>query len=131
LPLLLSIARGRVSDTIRHHWKSRFPACNLRRRNEAVATDTVFSYTPAIDSGVKAAQLFVGCSSLVADFNPVKTEKELVNALEDNICEQGAMDKLISNCACAEASMRIKDILRDLVISEWHSKPYHENQNFA
>ena len=53
-------ARGRVSDNIRQHWKSRFTACNVRRRNEAVATDTVFSDTPAVDSGVKAAQLFIG-----------------------------------------------------------------------
>jgi hypothetical protein len=50
-------ARGRVSDTIRQHWKSRFPACNVHRRNEAVATDTIFSDTAAVDSGVKAAQL--------------------------------------------------------------------------
>ena len=27
--------------------------------------------------------------------------------------------------------MRLKDILRALVISDWQSEPYHENQNFA
>jgi hypothetical protein len=92
-------ARGRVSETIRQHWKSRFPACNVRRRNEAVATDTVFSDTPAVDSGVKSAQLFIGRKSLVADAYGVKTDKEFVNTLEDNIRERGAMDKLISDCA--------------------------------
>ena len=45
-------ARGRVSDTLKQHWRSRFPACNVKRRNEPVATDTVFSDTPAVDSGV-------------------------------------------------------------------------------
>jgi hypothetical protein len=53
-------ARGRVSDTLKQHWRSRFPACNVKRRNEPVATDTVFSDTPAVDSGVTAAQIFVG-----------------------------------------------------------------------
>ena len=124
-------ARGRVSDTLKHHWRSRFPACNVKRRNEPVATDTVFSDTPAVDSGVKAAQLFVGRKSLVADVYPCKTDGEFVNTLEDNIRERGAMDKLISDGAKAEISTRVKDILRALIISSWHSEPYHENQNFA
>jgi hypothetical protein len=70
--------RGRVSGTLRQHWKCRFPACKVRRRNEAVATDTIFSDTPSGDSGVKAAQLFIGRSSMVADVYGVKTDKEFV-----------------------------------------------------
>ena len=42
------------------HLKSRNPALNVPRRHEAVATDTVYSDTPAVDSGLKMAQLFVG-----------------------------------------------------------------------
>jgi hypothetical protein len=110
-------ARGRVSDTLKQHWRSRFPACNIKRRNEPVATDTVFSDTPAVDCGVTAAQRFVGRESLVADVDGLKTDKELVNTLEDNIRESGAMDKLISDCAKAEMSNRVKDILRALYIS--------------
>jgi hypothetical protein len=60
-----------------------------------------------------------------------KRIKSFFNTLEDNIRERGAMDKLISDCVCAETSNRIKDILRALVISEWQSEPYHENQNFV
>jgi hypothetical protein len=78
-------ARGCVSDTLKQHWRSRFPACNVKRRNEPVATDTVFSDTPAVDSGFTAAQLFVGRHSLVADAYGLKTDKEFVNTLEDNI----------------------------------------------
>ena len=40
---------------------------NVPRRHEPVATDTIFSDTPAVDSGVKQAQVFVGRDSLVAD----------------------------------------------------------------
>ena len=131
LSVTTQYARGRVSEDIRQHWKSRFPACNVRRRNEAVATDTVFSDVPAVDNGAKAAQLFVGRKSLVADVYSCKTDKQFVNTLEDNIRERGAMDKVISDGAKAETSTRIKDILRALVISGWHSEPYQENQNFA
>ena len=53
------------------HLKSRNPALNIPRRHEAVATDTVFLDTPAVGSGVKQAQVFVGRDTLVADAYPM------------------------------------------------------------
>ena len=47
---------GKIYDTHR----APFPALNVVRRNESVATDTFFSDTPAVDSGVTTAQFFVG-----------------------------------------------------------------------
>ena len=44
---------------MRKHFKSRFPAFNIPRRSEEVANDTIFSDTPAIDSGVTMAQLLL------------------------------------------------------------------------
>ena len=49
------------------HLKSRNPALHIPWRHEPVATDTVFSDTPAVYSGVKQAQVFVGRDNLVAD----------------------------------------------------------------
>jgi hypothetical protein len=72
--------------------------------------DTVSSDTPAVDSGVTAAQLFVGRKSLVVNVYGLKTDKEIVNTLEDNVRERGAMDKLISNCATAKSSNHVKQI---------------------
>ena len=43
--------------TLRKHYRTRFPALNVPRRHEPVATDTVFSDTPAIDNGAKHAQI--------------------------------------------------------------------------
>jgi hypothetical protein len=103
----------------------------VKQRNEPVATDTVFSDTPAVDCGVTASQLFVGRESLVSEVYGLKTDKEFVNNREGNIREQGAMSKLISDCAKAETSEPVKQILCALVISAWYSEPYHENQNFA
>jgi hypothetical protein len=36
--------------SLRKHFKSRFPALNVHQRNEPVATDTIFSDTPAVDN---------------------------------------------------------------------------------
>ena len=109
---------------MKKHLKSRNPALNIPRRHEVVATDTVFSDTPAVDSGLKQAQVFVGRDTLVAAAYPMKSGKQFVNALEDNIRRQGAMDKLLSDSAKTEISNKVMDILRAYHISNWHSEPY-------
>ena len=113
------------------HLKSRNPALNVQRTHEAVATDTVYSDTPPVDSGVKQAQLFVGKESLVSDIYPMRSGKQFVNTLEDNIHRCSAMDKLISDSAKNEISHKVKDILRAYNISDWQSEPHHQNQNPA
>ena len=116
---------------MKKHLKSRNPALNIPRRHEPVATDTVFSDTPAVDRGVKQAQVFVCRDILMADAYPMKSGKQFVNSLEDNIRRRGAMDKLLSDSAKTEISNKVMDILRAYHISNWHSQPYHQNQNAA
>ena len=70
---------------MRKHFKSRFPTFNVPRRTEAVATYSMFSDTPAIDSGVTMAQLFVGKDTLVSDVYGMQSSKQFVHTLEDNI----------------------------------------------
>ena len=96
---------------MKKHLKSRNPALNIPRRHEAVATDTVFSDTPAVDRGVKQPQVFVGRDTLVADAYPMKSGKQFVNMLEDNIRRRGAMDKLLSDSAKTEISTRSRIFL--------------------
>ena len=55
---------------MKKHLKSRNPACNIPRRHEPVANDTVFSDTPAVDIAVKQAQVFIGRDTLGADDYP-------------------------------------------------------------
>ena len=81
---------------MKKHLTSRNPALNIPRRHEAVATDTVFSDTPAVDSGVKQAQVFVGRDTLVADAYPMKSGKQFVSTLEDNIRRRGAIDRILT-----------------------------------
>ena len=94
-----------------------------------MATDTIFSDTPAVDSGVTSAQFFVGCESMVCDVYPMKTSKQFVNTLEDNIRDRGAMNQLISDSAQVEISNKVQDILRSLFIKSWQSEPYYQHQN--
>jgi len=92
--------------------KSPNPALNIRRRKEAVATDSLFADVPAVDTpGYTGAQTFVGRSSLLTDCYGFCSVSEFPNALLDNVRERGAMDTLMSDHANYEMSARVKDIL--------------------
>ena len=81
----------------KHFFKSRNPVFNIPRCSEAVATDTIFSDTPAVDDGSTMAQFFCGRDTLVCDAYGIKSTKQFINTLSDNIRKQGAMDTLISD----------------------------------
>lgn len=116
---------------LKKHFKSPHPALNVVRRNEDLATDTIFAKCPAIDSGVTMAQIFVGTTSKVIDVYPLKVESQFVNALEDVIRERGAPNRLISDSAKVETSLKVQTLLRTLYIGEWQSEPAHQHQNPA
>ena len=124
-------ARNIVRLPFRQHFKSRFPALNVRRRNEPVATDTVWSDTPAVHSGYVAAQVFVGRNTYVTDVYGCNSDAEFKGILEDNIRQRGAMDCLVSDGAKAQISKKVQDILRMYKIGDYISEPYHQHQNFA
>jgi hypothetical protein len=75
---------------IRQTIKSPFPAHNVHRRNEPMATDTIFSETPAVDGGETMAQFYCGRKSLVIDIYGMGSSKEFVNTLLDNIQDEGS-----------------------------------------
>ena len=86
-----------TQDYIKKHFKSRNPVFNIPRCSEAVATDTIFSDTPAVDDGSTMAQFFRGHDTLVCDAYGIKSTKQFINNLSDNIRKQGAMDTLTSD----------------------------------
>jgi len=109
------------------------PALNIPRRNEPVATDTLYSNKiPAIDNGCIAAQYFIGRISNFQSVWPSKgSDGQFAKCLMDEIRAYGAMDVLISDRAKAEISNKVKDILRTLVIKDWQSEPHNKNQNYG
>ena len=64
-----------TQDYIKKHFKSRNPVFNIPRRSEAVATDTIFSDTPAVDDGSTMAQFFCGHDTLVCYAYGIKSAK--------------------------------------------------------
>ena len=92
---------------------------------------TIFSDTPAVDDGSTMAQFFCGHDTLVCDAYGIKSTKQFINTLSDNIRKRGAMDTLISDGGKYEISKRVTDLLHSLLIQDYQSEPYHQHQNKA
>jgi hypothetical protein len=116
---------------IKRTFKSPNPALNVTRRNESVACDIVYADTTAVFDGSSSAVIFVGVDTQVTDVYGIKTDKQLVNTLEDNIIHRGAPNKHISDRAQDIISNRIVDILHNLCIGSWQSEPYQQQQDPA
>ena len=120
-----------MGTRLRQMFRSANPALNVQRRDEDVASDVVFSDIPAVDGGQTAGVIFVGTKTDMVDAYPIKSEKQFINTLEDNVRERGAMNRLISDRAQVEIGERVKNFLRALVIAAWQSVPYMQHQNYA
>ena len=109
------------------------PALNVPRRNETVATDTIYGPgCPAVDDGSTAAQFFVGRKSGFCAVEGLgKSDKRYATALLNHIRKYGAMDRLISDNAKAQISRRVEEILNLLQVRDQTSEPYNKNQNYA
>jgi hypothetical protein len=62
---------------------------------------------------------------------PIKSNKQFVNTLLENITQHGAPTKLISDRAQVEISERVKQVLWHLHISTWQSELHQQHQNPA
>ena len=107
-------ARLPTGTTLKRAFRSPNPALNVTRRNEAVACDIVYADVPAIDDGSDTAVIFVGTDTQVTDIYGIKSDKQFVNTLEDNITQRGAPHKLISDSAQVIIGHKVQDILRTL-----------------
>ena len=72
------LARIPMSAHLQRHYRSPFPALNVNRCNEDVATNTVYADTADIEHGYKAAQFFAGTTSLVCDIYRVKIDAQFL-----------------------------------------------------
>ena len=81
--------------TLFKQFKTPHPFANCFCRNEDVASDTVYTDTPAIDCDHKCAQIFYGCQTQVTDIKEMIWPKKVLQALQDVVREQGAMKQPI------------------------------------
>ena len=130
-------ARATDYFPFRKHFKTRFPAANVRRLNEVVATDTYFSDTPAADDGINGhgganmAQVFCGRTSQLTAVYPMHVEAEMPGTLEDFIRHHGAPRLLYSDNAKVQVGKTVHDILRLYHIDNFQCEPHHQHQNYA
>jgi Reverse transcriptase (RNA-dependent DNA polymerase) len=124
-------ARLPTGTLLKRHFQSPNPALNVHRRDEAVACDIVYSDEPAVDDGSTSAVIFVGVDTQVTDIYGIKSDKQFIRTLEDNIRQRGAPNKLLSDRGSVEISNKVHDVLRTLCIGDWQSEPHQQQQNPA
>ena len=78
-------ARLPSGTLLKRAFRSSNPALNVLRRNESVACDVVYANVPAVDDGARMATIFTGLDTQVTDVYGMKTDRQFVNTLEDNI----------------------------------------------
>jgi hypothetical protein len=129
--------RASVRLPFRHHFKSRFPAANVPRLHETVATDTFFSDVPAHDDGVLGhggatmVQVYCGKDSQLTRGYPMTSEHDMYHTLEDFIRQEGAPDALLSDNAKAQIGKNVQQILRMYRIADFQCEPHYQHQNYA
>ena len=130
-------ARAAHRYPFRKHYKTRWPAANVNRWNEDVATDTIFSDTPAHNDGILGhagctmAQIYAGKKSSKAVAYGMTSESQMPNTLEDLIRKHGAPNGLFSDNAKVQIGKRVLDILRMYQIKDFQCEPHYQHQNFA
>ena len=62
------------------------------------------------------AQVFVGKDTLVCDAYGIKSQKQFINTLYDNIESRGAVNTIITDGGKYEILKKVADLLRSLFI---------------
>jgi hypothetical protein len=130
-------ARNAPRYPFRKHYRTRWPAANVDRWNEDVATDTFFSDTPAHDDGIfghsgcTMAQIYAGKRSSKTVVYGMRSETQMPSTLEDFIRKHGAPNCLFSDNAKVQIGKRVHDILRLHAIKDFQCEPEYQHQNFA
>jgi len=129
--ITMQYAQMPYNTVLRWWYKSPNPAFNMMHQNKPVASDTIYSDTPAIDRGETYAQLFVGTKTLLTDIYGMKSPANFHSTLVGNITACSAPTKLISDRAQVKVSKYVQENLCTLFIRAWQSKLVKQHQNFA
>ena len=121
------------STNLHKMFKSPNPSANLKRRDEADATDMIYSNTPAINGGEKCAHIFVGKKSKLTDAYKVKngSSEEFLESLQDRVRYRGCPTGLEADNAPMYRGWKNSRYLRDICISQWQCESKYQHQNYA
>ena len=114
-------------------FKSPNPSANLKRRDEADATDQIFSDTPAINGGEKSAHLFVGKKSKLTDAYKSKdsSSAEFLKCLQDRVRFRGCPTGLEADNAPMYRGWKNSVYHRDVILPLWQCESKYQHQNYA
>ena len=119
---------------MRKHFRSRFPAANVRCLPEWYSTDMFISNVPAHDDGIpghggcRLIQIYGGLDSELLAGYPMSSGGELPTTLKDFIRDYRAMEGLKSDNAKSETSFKMKDLFRMYIIKDKQSEPNYQHQ---
>ena len=120
---------------MRKHFRSHFPAANVRHLPEWYSTDTFISDIHAHDDGIPVhggccLVHIYGCleSELLAGY-PMSLEAELPTTLKDFIRDYGAMEGLKSDKAKSVTSFKMKDLFRMYIIKDKQCEQHYQHLN--
>jgi hypothetical protein len=114
-------------------FKSPNPSANLKRRDEADATNQSFSDTPAINGGEKSAHLFVGKNSKITDAFKSKdhSSAEFLKCLQDRVRYRGCPTGLEADNDPMYRRWKNSVYHRDVILPLWQCESEYQHQNYA
>ena len=118
-----------TQDYIKHHFKPRNPVFIIPRCSEDLATDTIFSDTPAVDDGSTMTKFFYGHDTFACDTYGIKSTKQFISTLSSNTRKWGAMITLTRDGGTYDISKGVTNLPHSLFIQDFKSEPYHQHQN--
>ena len=74
-------------------------------------------------------QFIVAKDTLVCDAYGIKSQKQFINTLYDNIKSRGATTTINTDGGKYQISMKVADLLRSLFIKQYESEPRHTLSN--
>ena len=115
-------------DYLKKYFKSRNPVFNIPRRNQPVATDTVFSDTPAINDRSTMVQFLLE----KIHWCVLPMESKVRNNSSTHSMATSRPEVLWIPCGGKyEISKKVANLLRSLFIKQYESEPYHQHKNKA
>ena len=112
------------SSHLERQFKFPNPALNLNRRNEADATDQIFSKVAAMDGGETSAHIFVGKDLKIPDsYNSKDNSAEVfLGCFQDRVRERRVPTKLIADNCPIYRGWRVTKYLQDLFVQYGNAK---------
>jgi hypothetical protein len=123
------MARINIRTPLRRHVKPRMPHMNVKRLDEVVSTDPLFSNVKSIYHGYIGAQVYYGVKSHTIFLYGFRSKNEFPQNYREFIRDRGAPSALRRDNAKEEQGEQVAAINREFLVKDQFTEPYHPQQN--